>query len=340
MNEINNTTHAGQLIEPDKVVPSLVVVIGVASVVFNGALLIVMTFNSKQVFASLGSYFIFNLAIADFVTGVNSIVWGIERLSTPGTFSKEAGMTLLTIFWITVQVSFFTIFVMSTERLVAIVFPFKAALLMSKKKTTVYCIAVWIFAIVCAGLMNFKINQVQLFLTILFEVIIICIAIEYYQVFRQLRSLWQSSKNRAVYNGHNNNEAGNKMATMKSTDLKREYEVTIVVVTLAVILVVTVIPYMIANQVILGYDLFNKPDHPAMMFSTYYFPIELLNFVVDPVVYAWRLPKYRKAFLATFSFGKDRNFKCSTNGSPKTLRTTCPTEEEGQVEMKKIYEPE
>ena len=328
MNQANDTTH-GQFPEPEKVVPSLAVIIGVASVVFNGVLLIVMTFNSKQVFASLGSYFIFNLAIADFVTGVNSIVWGIERLSTPGTFSEEAKMALLTIFWITVQVSFFTIFVMSTERLVAIVFPFRAALLMSKRKTTVYCTAVWILAIVCAGMMNYKLDEVQLFLTIIFELIIICIVMEYYKIFRQLRGLWQNSKNRTVCNAHNNNETS-KMVTIKTADLQREYEVTIVVVTLAVILVATVIPHMVVSQVILYYNLFGTPlqdEHPAVKFSSYYFPIELLNFVVNPVVYAWRLPKYRKAFLATFSFGKEKKFKCSTNGSTRTQRTTCLTEE-------------
>ncbi len=321
-----NITEQG-VPEGDKVVPSLVLIIGIASVIFNGALLIVMTLNSRQIFASLGSYFIYNLAIADFVTGVNSIVWGVVEL-LPQSFSLEANMTLLTIFWITVQVSFFTIFVMSTERLVAIVFPFRAALLMSKKKTTIYCIAVWIFAIVCGGLINLHMSVVQLILTIIFEVVIVLIVFEYIQVFRQLRVLWQNSTTRAVYNGHNNNEASpNK--NMKTTDIQREYEVTIVVVTLAVILLVTVFPYMIASQIVLCYQLRDRPlppEHPIHQFSTYYFPIELLNFVVNPVVYAWRLPKYRKAFLETFGFGKDRTLSCNSNGSPRTLRTTCATE--------------
>ena len=319
-----------------EVVPSLVLTVGIASVVFNGALLIAMTFNSRQVFASLGSYFIYNLAIADFVTGVNSIVWGISELMPPEAFSIESRLALLTIFWITVQVAFYTVFVMSTERLVAIVFPFKAALLMSRKKTTVYCIAVWILAVVCGGLFHWKIHPVQFFLTIVFEVVIVCIVIEYVLVFRQLRVLWQSSKTRAVYNGHNNNDA-ESTKNKKTTDLQREYEVTIVVVTLAVILVITVFPYMIACQIILSYDLFDTPlsyDHPVEKFYLYYFPIELLNFVVDPIVYGWRLPKYRKAFLATFGCGKDRSLSCNSNGSPKTLRTTCLSEDKQMALLK------
>lgn len=334
-NDSTNITGKG-LPGTGEVVPSLVLTVGIASFVFNGALLIAMTFNSRQVFASLGSYFIYNLAIADFVTGVNSIVWGISYLVPPEAFSIEAKMALLTIFWITVQVAFFTIFVMSTERLVAIVFPFKAALLMSKKKSTVYCIAVWIVAVVCGGLINWKVYHIQFFLTIVFELVIVCIVVEYILVFRQLRVLWQSSKTRAVYNGHNNNDA-ESTKNKKTTDLQREYEVTIVVVTLAVILVVTVFPYMIACQIILSYNLFDTPlpyDHPVEKFYLYYFPIELLNFVVDPIVYGWRLPKYRKAFLDTFVCGKDRNLSCNSNGSPKTSRTTCPIDDKQMALLK------
>ena len=322
-NHTNTTAQAHS--EQDRVVPSLVLTIGIASVLFNGALLIVMTLNSRQVFASLGSYFIYNLAIADFVTGINSIAWGIVELQPAENFGMEPRMALLIIFWITVQVAFFTIFVMSTERFVAIVFPFKAALLMSKKKTTIYCIAVWIFAIVCGVLIKDWMNQVLFFLTVIFEVVILFIVIEYVLVFRQLRILWKKSKTRAVYNGHNNNDTNQK----KSSDLQREYEVTIVVVTLAVILVITVFPYMIACQIILSYNLFHTPlplNHPVEKFYLYYFPIELLNFVVDPIVYGWRLPKYRKAFLATFGFGKDRNLNCNSSGSPRTLRTSIPIE--------------
>jgi hypothetical protein len=311
----------------EKVVPSLVLIVGIASVIFNGALLIVMTFNSRQVFASLGSYFIFNLAIADFITGINSIVFAGESLAPP-SFSVQVKQALLIIFWITVQVSFFTIFVMSTERVVAVVFPFKATRLMSKKKTTIYCIAVWVVSIACGSLITLNRAWVQLILTIIFEVVIVCIVIEYIQVFRHLRILWQGSKTRTVYNGHNNNEA-NPIRNKKSTDLQREYEVTIVVVTLAIVLVITVFPYMIASQIYICYELFYTPlpiNHPVEKFSLYYFPIELLNFAVNPVVYAWRLPKYRKAFLTTFGFEKGRNLSCNSNGSPRTQRTTCPDE--------------
>ena len=139
---------------------AIVIVIGLLSVLFNGLLLIVMTLNAKQVFASLGSYFIANLAIADFLTGINSIIWGISGFTG---LSQAVNNALLRVFWTTVQVSFYTIFVMSTERLIAIVFPFRAALVMSKKKTIFYCFLVWFFAIVLSACNHGDMKEVSRF---------------------------------------------------------------------------------------------------------------------------------------------------------------------------------
>lgn len=326
-NVSSNTTATAKILIPP-VVEALTLGIGILSVLFNGILLLVMTLNTRQVFASLGSYFIANLAIADFVTGLNSIGWGINGFHP---FSLAVQNALLCVFWITVQVSFYTIFVMSTERLVAIVFPFRAALLMSKKKTVIYCVTVWVVAIVCAGLTNADKHAPYFALIVVFEIAITIIVIEYVFVFRQLRVLWQHSKKRVVYTHQGSATRSPSQAT---TDVQREYQVTVVVVTLAVILVVTVLPYMIATQVYLSCQIFRSSCgglDVLQKFMWYYFPIELLNFVLNPVVYAWRLPKYRKALLATFGLTKNRDGRrsCSSNGnSPKTMRSTCPNEKQ------------
>lgn len=308
---------------------AITLVIGIFSVLFNGLLLVVMTVNSRQIFASLGSYFIANLAIADFITGLNSIGFWIEGFHP---FSPDVKNALLCVFWVTVQVSFYTIFVMSTERLVAIVFPFRAALLMSKKKTVFYCGLVWFVAVLCASLMYVNTTRLHFALTVVFEIVISIIVIEYVFVFRQLRALWQHSKKRVVYTDQKNGAAC--PPAKQTTDVQREYQVTVVVVTLAVILVVTVFPYMIATQILLACTEFSSScaiDQATLhSFMWYYFPIELLNFALNPVVYAWRLPKYRKAFLLTFCLrkGQDGRRNCSSSGSPKTMRSICPNDKQ------------
>lgn len=322
----------------DKVEAILVLIIGVLSMIFNGSLLISMTVNPKLVFVSLGSYFIYNLGIADFITGINSIVYAINTLHPTELFDNDIKTGLLIIFWITIEVSFFTIFIMSTERLVAIVFPFKTALLLSKKRTIIYCVVVWIVSITFGipMYMNNFINYVQLLLTVIFEIIVVAIVVEYIILFRHLRVLWENSKSRAVFNDSSNIEKG-LVNKSKITELQREYEVTIIVVTLAVIIAITVFPYMIVLQVVLSYHLQGATlpsNHPANLFRRYYFPIELLNFVVNPIVYGWRLPKYRQAFLRTFCFGKKRAKNGNSYSSPKTLCSNCPSDYKEMSQIK------
>lgn len=323
--DVMNATAGSGIVIP-KVVEGLVIAIGILSVIFNGILLLVMILNSKQVFASLGSYFIANLAVADFITGLNSIVWGINGFHP---LNPTVHKILLCVFWTTVQVSFFTIFVMSTERLVAIVFPFRAALLMSKKKTMLYCGMVWLISLVWAGLSNIDDRTVWFVLIVAFEVVIIASVIEYVFIFRQLRVLWQHSKKRVMYTHQGS-------PSKAASDLQQEYQVTIVVVTLTMILVFTVFPYMIATQIFLSCQMF-RPSCTGLdglqAFMWYYFPIELLNFVINPIVYAWRLPKYRNAFLVTFGLQRNQDGRrsCSSNGSPKTTRSICPNGKEMTV---------
>lgn len=325
--DVSSQENSTNAVSIPKVAEAFTLAIGIISVLFNGVLLFVMTVNSRQIFASLGSYFIANLAVADFITGVNSICWGINGFRP---FNPDIKKAFLFTFWVTVQVSFFTIFVMSTERLIAIVFPFRAALLMSRKKTLFYCGAVWFVAIVCAGLMNVKEQPVWFVLTVIFEIVIMIIVIEYVFVFRQLRALWRHSKKRVVYTHEHQAICS---PDKRTSDLQREYQATIVVVTLAVILILTVFPYMVLTQIILGCRLFHhscKVEEALNSFMWYYFPIELLNFALNPVVYAWRLPKYRKAFQRTLGLGKSR-YGCprfNSDGSPETVRSTCPNEKQ------------
>lgn len=88
------------------------------------------------------------------------------------------------------------------------------------------------------------------------------------------------------------NAVKSKVKTSCSQD-----KLTAVVLLLVGILALTVLPYLLASQIQLGYVIFCKclPPEVLMKFTQYFFPIELLNFAVNPLVYAWRLPQYRRS---------------------------------------------
>ena len=121
----------------------LTIVVGILAVVLNGSLLIVMVRYRSTIFTSKSAYLIANMAMADLLTALNSSLWSLKN-----TYKLPQVLTTATLstFWTSVLASFLTIFVMSLERYIAIVFPFKAQVWLSKARTIISCITVWFIA--------------------------------------------------------------------------------------------------------------------------------------------------------------------------------------------------
>ncbi|XP_046854153.1 melanocortin receptor 3-like [Xenia sp. Carnegie-2017] len=253
--------------------------IGLMAVILNGLLLIAMFRNTEKIFISNGAYLVANVAMADALTGINSSLWGIKTLF----LSKPARIVSMSIFWITIEASFLTIFIMCLERYIAIVYPFKANLWLSKRLTLYGCLLTWIISAVCGISIAFNKNTTQIVLAFFFEITIIVTCFLYLKIYFKLRERRLDCTPGALCDNHSNH------------DLQREYNLTLVVTVLTIILVVTVLPYMVGGQ----FSIYYKNNRTLALFLRYYFPVELTNFVLNPFIYAIRLPKYRRAILNT-----------------------------------------
>ena len=82
------------------------------------------------------------------------------------------------------------------------------------------------------------------------------------------------------------------------TIAQRQQRLTGVLLLLVAVLMVTVVPYLTAMAVLTSYRIFSDPrlvPNGFRVFSNYYFPVVLLNVVVNPIIYAWRLQDYRQS---------------------------------------------
>ncbi|XP_028406835.1 melanocortin receptor 3-like [Dendronephthya gigantea] len=238
-----------------------------------------MMLNASKIFTSNGAYLVANVAIADLLTGLNSSVWGMKRSFLLPRSGQNASFSIL---WTSIQASFLTIFIMSLERYIAIIYPFKANIFLSKTRTILGCIVAWVLSGVSGICMAYYKEKTQLFIALFFEITILVTCFLYCKIFIKL------GERRDCLPLQLSGNQGN-------SDLKREYQLTTVVAALTVILIVTVLPYMIAGQISIS-----TKDNPHLkLFLHYFFPVELMNFVVNPIVYALRLPKYRLAIFQT-----------------------------------------
>lgn len=273
----------------------IIILIGVLGTLNNGLLLFIFLLNPSKTFQSNSTYFIKSLTAADFLSSILTILWGVEIFP-----SKMFRRIYHSIFWMSVQVSFYTVFMMSVERYIAVLYPFKKRLMVTKKRVLVCIASTWLFSATSSGLIVIRSIQykVQFGLYSLFDLAIIGVAALYIKIIIALKKISKETRRKnqpGMTNGRN---------SLKTKKIKEDHRLLTVVSIIVAILFFTVLPYTLASQIYMGTRSFcpSCPNNENVVkFSRFYFPIEVLNFVINPIVYAIRLPNYQKLFLALFS---------------------------------------
>ena len=257
--------------------------IGVLSLLTNGTLLVIIYLDPLKQFRTTTSYLITTLTISDFATG------GVACAST---FVTNPPVTY-GMFWTTILSSFFTIFFMSCERLVVVMCPLKAKQLITKRRIFIFIGANWVVSFVLGclmgGLQPSQLDYMELSLFSFILILVLILVVIYFMI------IWRTK--------HKSKLLPESMRTRSLRIAKREQKLTGVLFLLVTVLMVTVVPYVAAMVVFAGYRIFNPYFVPKGLldFASYYFPVELLNFAFNPIIYAWRLPDYRHSLYFYFT---------------------------------------
>lgn len=84
----------------------------------------------------------------------------------------------------------------------------------------------------------------------------------------------------------------------------KHFEFAKTIILLNALLLVTAFPLFVTKQVEFVQRLGKIQNELAWRFSYYYMPVAMLNFVLNPIVYALRLSDYRSSLLALFKKGR------------------------------------
>ena len=294
---ITNFNIDGSAIAIWKVATSIALVECLIGIISNSLLLLLTYINPLNNLRKSSWITITNLAAADLLTSIFTIPFchpvyemTLERISS----DKIKYFSVDIFLHIGYASSFFSLMLFAIERYIAIKHPFESRNILTRKRVFLACLLCWAAAIGC----SFFIIAVSVeFLTALYGILELSVLI---------MILFQILIIRGIKDASRYVEGGSKRkAVMKN--------VSTTSVVLIFVLMVTAFPYFIAKQVEFLYR-----DYPnlftgkiARRFPYYYFPVACLNFIINPFIYALRLPDYRNAFVALLK----RTFLCSEGGA-------------------------
>ena len=162
-------------------------------------------------------------------------------------------------------------------------YPLRCKLILSRTKIIVACISCWILAILC-GSHNYTPELDDKHFVAWIGTLEFSVAI--FVIFKVLviRELLKSRR-----------RFSDSSRCMKTKRIAKT------VIILDVFWLLTAFPYFVLKQleylVRLGIVRYSEM---IFQFSYYYMPVVSLNFVVNPFLYAWRLPDYRRTLMAIF----------------------------------------
>ena len=294
----------------------LSVVIGAPTVLSNGVLLISIYRNPdrNELNQSPVTFLMVNLSVCDLLIGVvpgfGSLYYNTALFN--GTKTEDVEELLIVIRFVgvvTVIVSSCTIAAMSLDRFFAVSSPFQYKARVTKAKVKVFLVVCWVYALLfsCLGLGVSGTVFVLLYCHLHVSFPLIILPVVYWKTYSALRS--------------HNNRVGNLAGGRQAMDIahrNRERKMISAFLLVLVLFYVTFFPQFIAQNMLVVQPSYLKAESfKFFLFASNNFV--LVNCILNPFIYAWRIPKYRRAFKAVFCGCAARNRSINTEAGGRMM---------------------
>ena len=269
--------------------------------VVTNVLLLVTVFRdpnrNQPLWGSPVTLLVVNLAMCDLLTGAIpgyfSLYYDIAIIKgqpTEELFGVRTGMTVAGV--VTNIVSSCTIAAMAFDRLLAVSSPHRYTVSVTKAKIKVFIAVAWIYSLLFSSLGWMGVSGtvvVVLYCHIHVSVPLVILPVVYWKTYRALRL--------------HNNQVRNLADERDKLDVvyrRREHKMVSAFLLVLISFFVTFLPqYVAQNMYLLSPSFAEKPSFRFFLYASNKFVF--LNCTLNPFIYAWRIPKYKRAFMAVFS---------------------------------------
>ena len=272
------------------------ILLSTTAVVANGLLMFAMIKDPLKCFGNTTSYFVFNLAISDFLNSLffleDSLLWLTKFRSVQG-LPRTWMIINISLFETIVLVNFTSLFSLALERCLGIVLPLWHKVHVTQKVCRVWIAAVWLLVTIFVFVrytysIYYNDEQVYKHLGIVpwlsnFLATIMCYSIASFSVRRRRLAL---KKNTAI---------SEMTYRVNQIRLRSENQFLSTIFIITILLIVGSASSVIFHSVKYKFLSMDTSDNITFLYDLSDM-LFILNFVLNPFIYLWRLPKYRKTF--------------------------------------------
>ena len=267
------------------------------SFLLNGTFLIVICKSWKLVKGKRITYHVANLAIADGIAGAS----GFCKFMT--IVEAEKMTTLIsafdTIAWMAVLTSFLAVCLMAIERALCIKKPHTWKQILPLKNILLIIAGSWVLAISMSILFHYYPLEMKFVFLVIFFIPITVTSVVYINIYMKFRTSNEECDEAEDTSAATIEERRNKMMQRK---------VGTFVLILVLILIISVSPTYITLFVQVSCELFQLNCtfmETVQKVQVYFYILAIMNHVVNPIFYAWRISLYRQAFWQAFGRATD-----------------------------------
>ena len=308
--------------------------VSITTVLANSLLLLIFCIDPLKIFRNPTTYFLIGLAIVDLLTGlvqepIYATCFMFLYLQHPLTPKCQPYMQLAYYFAsFTITVSLIVVFAFTVTQYIVVASPLKYGRLVTKKKVLISVIFIYLYTAIfsCLPLMGVS-EKVHDAVTVFFHnYALVLVTIVFYIL------LHYTMKRKMAAGNSLRNENTSAREESKHAQVQRSF--VRVNVILLIVLIVCFVPSIIIMTIRLFIDL--DPSLQKFMIANLMIDnVHYLKFLLDPFVYAWRMPKYRESLRKIFCRQSIRKQSRRSGGEIKSTVVESPNSESATDELNK-----
>lgn len=275
-------------------------IFGFIIVTGNASLFITICRDPCKCLRSPSTFLIANLSVADFFMGTVSLLRAAELLYKYNGIPDVPVLNIAGYFIgaVSILAAVSTLMAMSYERYVAIIKPFRYPQAITTKRVKVAMAGIWVNAFVMCILPLSSVKQEIFLFTYCYSHFVIpsfVLTVMYVKIYKQIALLRKELKE----------VRASLSAVTRTRQLERERRMVIAFILILILFYLSFLPYFVFVQILFFWSL--RDSGALYVFRLIANEFLTVSSLVDPFMYAWRLPKFNRSLRLCFQLLKGRN---------------------------------